>query len=125
MIKPEDIEKLLKELGSGDGHLPLFRDDGAETGLRPWTADDSVALCRLLLALSEERNDIRHDLTCFNQREVAELLGVSVHKIQALYRRVDQPIPHIQDGRRMISPAFLLKEWMRSQPGPNCPMEGM
>ena len=52
---------------------------------------------------------------CYNVEEAAELVGVSVHKFNGWLKRSDHPVPHFQDGRRIIIPGDMLAEWLREE----------
>lgn len=115
MITPEDIETQLKMLSGSEEQLPLIRDSASETGVRAWTREDSAALCRWLDTATEETANKAQDLACYNQKEVAEILGFSVAKIKEWMDRKHDPIPHIKDGRLTRVAHFLLMEWLRAE----------
>ena len=115
MITPEDIEAQLKMLSGGGDQLPLIRDSSSDTGFRVWAREDSNALCEWLLAKTEEMANRAQELTCYNQKEVAGMLGFSVAKICEWMRREENPLPHIKDGRLTRVPHFMLLEWLREE----------
>ena len=115
MITPEDIETQLKMLPDCGDQLPLIRDGASETGVRVWSREDSAALCQWLVTATEETANKAQDLACYNQKEVAELLGFSVAKIREWMDREQDPMPHIKEGRLTRVVHFLLKEWLREE----------
>ena len=119
MITPESAEEFLKELSGDDNRLPLFRDNNASLGLRPWTGEDSAKFCQWLPTQMDDREGDRDLLVCYEQKEVAQLLGVSVSKIQQWLRRSCHPIPHIKEGRTILIAGFLLREWLREESTPS------
>ena len=111
----EDLKGFLQDLsGSDAGTLLTIRDPGADLGWRAWTDEDSLALCDWALARLEEAAG-PPSLECFTQKEAAAALGVSVPKMMDWVRRPENPLPHIQDGRMIYIPAFLLEEWLREE----------
>ena len=115
MITPEDIETRLKMLSGSEGQLPLIRDSASDTGVRVWSREDSVALCQWLVSVTEHMANKAQDLACYNQKEVAELLGFSVAKIREWMDREQDPMPHIKEGRLTRVVHFLLMEWLREE----------
>ena len=115
MITPEDIETQLKMLSGFEDQLPLIRDSASDTGVRAWTREDSVFLCQWLVSITEEMTNKARDLSCYNQKEVAKILGFSVAKINEWMNRQEAPMPHIKDGRMTRAPYFMLMEWLREE----------
>ena len=112
-VTPEDLEKFLATAcGTDERPLLLARDASSEIGWRSWTAEDTQALCDWL---SEKLNHGGPRFACYNLKEAAEQLGVSVPKCQQWLRRRDHPIPHVRDGRLILIPDFLLLEWLREE----------
>ena len=68
MITPESAEEFLKELSGDDNRLPLFRDNNASLGLRPWTGEDSAKFCQWLLTQMDDREGGRDLLVPFPVR---------------------------------------------------------
>ena len=115
MITPEDIESQLRMLSGEEDCLPLIRDNSSDTGMRLWNNEDSGTFCEWLLAEKEEAENGASELACYNQKQVAEMLGFSVAKIKCWMDRKEDPMPHIQDGRLKRVPHFMLKEWLREE----------
>lgn len=109
----DGLHRFLHSLSGSEAWPPvLVRDQESPIGWRAWAEQDSAALLEWAsgeLGASGRRG---HD-RCFNQKELAEYLGVSVPKVQELLRREEHPIPHIKDGRKILAPGFLLEEWLR------------
>ena len=109
MITPEVLEQFIKDRY---GNL-LTKDPESELGWKSWTADDTQALCEWL-ADNGNGND-PNGVTCYNQKEAAERVNVSVPKLQEWLRRRNNPLPHVRDGRMIRIPEFLLAEWLREE----------
>ena len=111
----EEFKRFLRSLSGSDADPPLMvRDPGSALGWRPWTEGDSDALLDWFSDPSEG-DSLRRSCECFNQKELARYLGVSVPKVTEWLRREDNPIPHLKDGRLILVPAFLLMEWLREE----------
>ena len=110
-LTPDALDQFLRGRcgGDPDGPALLAKDATSEIGWRAWTAEDSRALCDWLTDYPSV------DLTCFNLKEAAALVGVSIPKFQQWIRRAKDPIPHIRDGRTIVIPAFQLREWLREE----------
>ena len=116
-LEPVDLNLFLEELcGTNSTPLLLARDPESPTGWRLWTSEDTEALCTWVSAkLAETHVPHPGPITCYNAKEAARVLGVSVPKFQTWLRRRDSPIPHVRDGRKIVIPAFLLQEWLREE----------
>ena len=111
----EDLNRFLQTLSGGGSEPPLLvRDPEAGVGWRPWTQEDSDAL---YVWMATEFREVakQPNLECFTQKEAAAVLGISVPKITEWVRRPDNPLPHVQDGRMVYIPFFLLMEWLREE----------
>ena len=115
MISPEVLEQFIKDRY---GSL-LTKDQESALGWNPWSAEDTQALCEWL-SLNSNAHD-PNGVTCYNQTEAADRVGVSVPKFQEWIRRRDNPIPHVRDGRMILIPEFLLMEWLREEAGRSRP----
>ena len=111
----EDLSRFLQTLSGSDVQPPLLvRDLETGVGWRSWTQEDSDALYGWVYA---EFQDLSRppSLECFTQKEAAAALGVSIPKLMDWIRRQENPLPHIQDGRMIYVPSFLLMEWLREE----------
>ena len=115
-VTPEDLNEFLVKLCSADEDpLLLARDKTSGIGWRPWTGEDSQALCDWLSAMVDEDRMRGRDLACYKLKEAARIIGVSVPKFQSWLRRRDHPVPHVRDGPVILIPVFLLAEWLREE----------
>ena len=114
-----DIEALNTFLGTlaGSKAWPplLVRDPDSPVGWREWTAEDSEALLECASGEMDGGSRGGDGCRCFNQQQLAEVLGMSVPTVMGLIRREDHPIPHIRQGRRILVPGLLLEEWLREE----------
>ena len=111
MISPEVLEQFITDRY---GSL-LTKDTHSQLGWKPWSAEDTQALCEWLSA-----NGNGHDpngVTCYNAQDAAVRIKVSVPTFRKWLRRRDNPIPHVRDGRMIRIPEFLLMEWLREEAG--------
>ena len=116
MVTQDDFRGFLEGLcGSSDPPFFLVKDEGSEIGWRPCTEDDTRAIFEWFTERVGEGSTNFDPLTCYNLKEVAAKLGVSIPKCQELLKRRDHPIPFIRDGRTIRVPALLLLEWMREE----------
>ena len=110
MVTPETFEMFLEDL---TGHeLPcLMVRDSNEFGWKLWDSEHSKATCTWI-------NSLGHDsgggpgVTCYNAKEAARAMGVSISTLQGLLRRKENPIPHIRIGRRIMIPVKALELWL-------------
>ena len=110
-LVPAELETFLSDrCGNTDGPALLARDVDSEIGWRPWTSEDSRALCEWLAEQSSS-----DDLPCYNLKEAAARVGISVPTMQTWLRRAEHPVPHVRDGRTIRIPAFLLREWLTEE----------
>ena len=113
--KFDGLCEFLQRLSGSDAQpLLLVRDPGPGVGWRSWTQEDSDALLGWASRAFGERSD-ESRYGCFNQKQLSELMGVSVPKVTEWLRRVDYPLPHIKNGRVILVPTFILEEWMREE----------
>ena len=89
MITPEVLEQFIEDRY---GSL-LTKDPESQLGWKPWSAEDTQALCEWLSANGNGNGP--NGVTCYNQKEAADRVGVSVPKFQEWMRRRDNPIPHV------------------------------
>ena len=116
MITPAEVNKYFEaRLGSDAVPLLLARDDGSPMGWRPWTAEDTEALSAWIAEKTGAGGSGPDQLGCFNAKEAAALLGVSTHTLQGWLRRRQDPLPHLRDGRRIIIPRYLLRNWLTAE----------
>ena len=116
MLTPSLLQDYFQQyLESKHSPLLLARDHSSDTGWRRWTSEDDEALCDWLAEKVRAGVIGTSQITCYNLKEVAALLGVSVPKVQTWLRRQDHPLPHIRDGRIIMVPDFLLKDWLKSE----------
>ena len=115
-MTPENLDGFLAALcGAEEQPLLLARDKTSGIGWRPWTGEDSQALCDWLSATVDQDRIRGQDLACYKLKDAAEHIGVSVPKLQSWLRRREHPIPHVRDGRTILIPGFLLTEWLREE----------
>ena len=108
----EDLEQFLQTLSGSDTQPSLLVRADSPLGWREWTIDDDAAFLEWAHSGAQDGSA---ELKCLNQREVAELLGVSVPTVTQWLRRERDPIPHLKNGRTVRVPLFLLKEWLRDE----------
>ena len=114
MTNAEDIHRFLEERFGGPGNL-IIKDGGSETGFRTWEDGDTNALLAWLDSNQCEENGESIPSICHNIDQTAELVGVSTPVVQSWLRRSQNPLPHMQHGRRIIVPRFALIKWMREE----------
>ena len=112
----EDLEQILEAVcGVNSYPLLLVKDATSETGWRPWTSEDTHALCRLIAAKTAEvgeNSTVSDKLACYNQDQAAAILNVSVPKFKEWLRDPDHPIPYMRKGRVIRIAAFKLRVWI-------------
>ena len=83
MVESEDLHVFLEGLcGTNTYPLLLARDPDAPTGWRLWTSEDTEALCAWLSARVDEHVGDPSRTVCYNAKEAAVVLGVSVPTLQ-------------------------------------------
>ena len=113
----EDWQSVLDSLQSERGRVLILVED-SDLGWRLLTSAAAEGLRQLL----EDAGNIQPaspSRLCYNLEETAELVGVSVQKVSTWVHRTERPLPHIQDGRRIIIPVALLTEWLREEASTN------
>ena len=70
-------------------------------------------------AKADENAARSNQLTCYNLKEAARLVGASTSKLVTWLNRRDNPIPHIKDGRGILIPGFQLGEWLKEESARN------
>ncbi len=117
MAAKDDVGVFMDTLRAGSEQLLiLVEDPESALGWRLLTKGDVDTLLQLLDQKASESVTLPSRL-CYNVEEAAELVGVSVHKFNGLLKRSDHPVPHFQDGRRIIIPGDMLTEWLRDVNG--------
>ena len=111
MITPEILEQFIKDRY---GSL-LTKDQESELGWKPWSAEDTQALCEWLSANGNGKGP--NGVTCYNAKDAAVKAKVSVPTFRKWLRRRDNPLPHVRYGRMIRIPEFLLMEWLREEAG--------
>ena len=125
MTTAGDIGRFLEERFGGPRGL-LVRDGQSETGLRSWAEGDTAALLTWLEAgqvetgrtetgRTDEPGNAQGSILCGNIEQTAELVGVSAPVVQSWLRRSQDPLPHIQHGRRVIIPRAELLKWIQEE----------
>ena len=115
-INVEDLNGFLQNLSGSDSGFPLFvRDSQSDFGWRPWTDDHSSAFG--IGFPPGSRNSPTGVVTSASIRSSSpSSWGVSVLKVTEWLRRGEYPLPHNKNGRVILVPAFIFKEWMREEP---------
>jgi excisionase family DNA binding protein len=120
MVTPADLTEFLATLcGSDTAPQLLVRDVASDIGWRPWITDDTNAFCEWLSARVATDAIGPNQLACYNLKEAAKCVGVSMPKFQTWLRRLSDPLPHVRDGRTILIPGFLLMEWLREESARN------
>ena len=115
MAAQDNWEFFLDYLRTGSEQLLiLVEDPESELGWRLFTKGDVNTLRQIMDQKARESATLPSKL-CYNLEEAAQLVGVSAHKFNGWLKRSDHPIPHIQDGRRIIIPGDMLAEWLRDE----------
>ena len=115
MAAQDHWEVFLDYLRTGSEQLLiLVEDPESELGWRLFTKGDVNTLRQIMDQKARESATLPSKL-CYNLEEAAQLVGVSAHKFNGWLKRSDHPIPHIQDGRRIIIPGDMLAEWLRDE----------
>ena len=110
-----DMARFLEELDGSSHPLILVRDPTTDFGWRLLRIED-LQMLRERLTAKAYRNPARsNQLTCYNLKEPARLVGVSTSKMQVWLNRRDNPIPHIRDGRTIRIPDFQLMVWLKEE----------
>ena len=110
------FKALLDDFVSGNGRtivLVANENDGEGAPWRVLTSDEARHLRTALEEASEGAPPAAP--LCYNLASAPEAVGVSEHKIISWLRRAVNPLPHIQDVRRIIIPGALLAQWLRDE----------
>ena len=110
------FKALLDDFVSGNGRtivLVANENDGEGAPWRVLTSDEARHLRTALEEASEGAPPAAP--LCYNMASAAKAVGVSEHKIISWLRRAVNPLPHIQDVRRIIIPGDLLAQWLRDE----------
>ena len=110
MVTPEILETCLKEL-AGCGPPWLMVKDSNEFGWRVWTPEDTKAICSRLNSFGPSSGG-SPNVACYNAKEAARAMGVSISTLKELLRRKENPIPHIRNGRMIMIPVKALERWL-------------
>lgn len=51
----------------------------------------------------------------FRRKEAAQFIGASLPTLDELLHRAENPIPHIQIGRRIMIPVRDLQDWLSAE----------
>lgn len=51
----------------------------------------------------------------YTRHEAAELINLSIPTLEIYMKRVDNPIPHLRVGRRVLIPAEGLRRWVEEE----------
>ena len=90
-------------------------DSTSDIGWRCWSREDSQRVCQWFMAKANE-GGIRPDgLICYNIKQAARRMGVSAAKFTTWLKRRDHPVPHIQDGRKILISETLLAKWIEEE----------
>ena len=114
MTAAQDIHQFILSRFGGPGSL-IVKDGESETGLRSWDDQDTAALLAWLAPGRQEETSPGMPRICHNIDETAEIIGVGTQVVQNWLRRDEHPLPHIQHGRRIIIPRFMLMKWIREE----------
>ena len=110
------FKALLDDFVSGNGRtivLVANENDGEGAPWRVLTSDEARHLRTALEEASEGAPPAAP--LCYNLASAPKAVGVSEHKIISWLRRAVNPLPHIQDVRRIIIPGALLAQWLRDE----------
>ena len=119
MADQKDFGRFIEALrGRGDRILIVVEDPEADNGWKIVTEADLAELWQSVQSSKPESNGAPRML-CYNVEQAAKALGVSVHKLNGWLRRAEAPVPHIQDGRRILIPCHLLIQWLTEEAGKN------
>lgn len=119
MTGQRDLDEFLDKLRSeGDSILILVQDPASNTG---WRIVPEAELAEIWQSIQSSKKESYGSLEmlCYNVEQAARALGVSVHKLNTWLRRSERPLPHIQDGRRILIPCHLLIQWLTEEASRN------
>ena len=115
MTGHRDLDEFLGKLRSeGDWLLILVQDSASETG---WRIVPEAELAESWQSVESGKTEGNGGVgkLCYNVIEAARSVGVSTHKLSSWLRRAERPLPHIQDGRRILIPCHLLVQWLTEE----------